>query len=81
MQVVHYKGFAIVPAPYQGQEHAGWNLNVYIRQRCDLSGQITETIFDANDAFSTREQAVDSCIQFGKNIIDGDFHDLARAHC
>jgi hypothetical protein len=37
----------------------------------DRGGELREQLCSARNAFKTRDEAVASCIQFGRDIIDG----------
>ena len=69
MTGIAYKGLDIRPAPMQLADTGKWNIELYISK--DNGSQITERKFSAGNIFKTKEEAVQHCINFGKQIIDG----------
>ena len=69
MDVVAYREFEIKASPYQLAESGDWSLNIYITHH--RGGETREKNFSAATTFKTREEAIQHCHNFGKQIIDG----------
>lgn len=69
MDVAPYKGFEIQAVPLESPDSGKWQINIQIvRHRAD---GVRSRNFSAGNSYSTREEAVKHCFQFGKQIIDG----------
>ena len=66
---VPYKEFIIEPTPDQLVDSGKWTMQVYIRH--DTGDSIKIKPFYANNTFETKEEAIQHCIEFAKQIIDG----------
>jgi len=64
-----YKDYIIRPAPLQLADSGEWNMELYIVK--DNGNEIRERKFSAGNTFKTRDEAIRHCINFGKQIIDG----------
>jgi len=69
MEKIPYKGHLIHPTPIQVPTTGEWTIHLCISKPRDDS--VTEKIFNAGNAFKTEEEAVQHCIDFGMQIIDG----------
>lgn len=69
MNGIPYKGYEIRPTPMQLADTGEWNMELYISK--DSGNEITERKFSAGNTFTTKEEAIQHCINFGKQIIDG----------
>ncbi|MFX0202438.1 MAG: DUF6566 family protein [Candidatus Hodarchaeota archaeon] len=69
MTDIIYKGYEIRPAPYQLQGSERWNINLYIA--IEKGNQRAERNFTAGSSYETKDEAIRHCINFGKQIIDG----------
>jgi len=69
MDKVLYKGYEIIPAPNQSRDSGECTINLYIV--IDKGNERTERKFFHHDTYKTREEAINQCINFGKQIIDG----------
>jgi hypothetical protein len=69
MNKIPYKGYLIRPASFHLVDTDRWNIELYISK--DRGSEITERKFSASDTFKTQEEAIQHCVNFGKQIIDG----------
>lgn len=69
MQQSQYKGYWIQPASIQLLDTGRWNMEVYIQKK--NAGSVAERKFTASDTFVTEEEAIQHCINFAEQIIDG----------
>lgn len=65
-----YKGYEIVPAPEQ-LESGEWTIRVYII--LDRRDETVRTFYTANGTADSEKEAIKRSIEFGKQIIDGNF--------
>ena len=71
MKKLHYKGFEIEATPYQLAETGLWTTHFYIwKHRGNCS---TNKEFNAANPFGDREEAIKNCLNFGKQIINGQY--------
>ena len=70
MSEIPYKGYLIHPAPLQLRDSEEWTIEICISKHRDDS--VTERKYSAGNTFKTEEEAIQHCIDFGKQIIDGD---------
>ena len=75
MNDIPYKGFLIVPTPYQLADSGKWAMQVYIRH--DTGNTVTDKPFSAGNTFETKEEATRHCLEFAKQIIDGQHSDCS----
>ncbi len=66
---VPYKGYIIEAHPHQLADGGRWSLDVTIERH--EADQVTERPFSAANLFDIEEEAVQHCINFGRQIIDG----------
>lgn len=71
MDSVPYKGYLIQAAPYQLADSSEWTINISIWH--DTGTAINIHNFSAANTFKTKEEAIQHCINFGRQIIDGKF--------
>ena len=69
MEKIPYKGYMIHPTPLQLATSGEWTIDLCISKHRD--GSVTEKKFDARNTFKTKKEAVQHCINFGMQIIDG----------
>ena len=69
MSRVEYKGYIINATLYKLAEDKGWSINIHI-ERHTGSG-MTGRSFSAANTFPTEKEAIQHCINFGMQIIDG----------
>jgi len=69
MQKIPYKGYVICPAPLQLADTSQWTIELYISREND--DEIAGRKFSAGNTFPTEQQAIQHCVDFGKQIIDG----------
>lgn len=74
MEEISYKGYLIHPAPYQLRDTGKWTIKLYISRR--ISRDIKEKAFSAANTFDTKEEAIQHCINLGRQIINGE-----HEHC
>ena len=66
---IQYKDFIIQATPYQLADSGKWAMQVYIRR--DTGDSVRSRPFSAANTFDTKDEATVHCINFGKQIIDG----------
>jgi hypothetical protein len=69
MTELPYKGYIIEALPEQLLENKKWTININIWKH--RGGNISQKPFSAPNTFVTKEEAIESCFNFGKQIIDG----------
>ncbi len=70
MNKVQYKGYEIHATPQQLRDSGNWNIHLTITK---FRGPgVTEKMFTAANTFKTQQEAIEHCINFGKQIIDGN---------
>jgi len=77
MEKVPYKGYLIHPTPLQATTSGEWTMDLCISKHRDDS--VTERKFSAGNTFKTEKEAVQHCINFGMQIIDGKSEDCTVA--
>ena len=70
MKKIPYKGYLIHPAPLQVTASGEWTIELYISK--DRGDSVTERKFSAGNTSKTKKEAIQHCIRFGKQIIDGE---------
>ncbi len=71
MSKIFYKGYQIKPTPLQSSESGEWTIDLYIG--IEKGNQYVERKFSAANTFKTKEEEIGHCINFGKQIIDGEY--------
>lgn len=66
---VGYKGYIIEAHPHQLADGGRWTSNIAIERH--EADQVTEQPFSAANLFAIGEEAVQHCINFGRQIIEG----------
>ena len=66
-----YKGFEILPRTRRRSDTGRWTTQTY------LFHLNTVQRFSCSNTFSTREEAIARCVDFGRRIIDGEVASLA----
>ena len=69
MDIIQYKGFEIRAVPRKLADGGKWQINLNIFKHTEGETKIRN--FYAADAYDTKEEAVQNCFQFGRQIIDG----------
>ena len=69
MTRAEYQGFVIDARPHQLVDDGRWSLAISI-ERHHGDGD-TVLSYSAADTFETKEEAIDYCLNFGRQIIDG----------
>lgn len=77
MESLKYKGYEIRAAPYQLADSGEWTVDILIVR--DTGPEITHKKFGAGNRYKTKEEAVQHCFNFGKQIIDGKVKDCSVA--
>jgi predicted nucleic acid-binding protein len=70
---VPYKCYLIQAAPYQLADSGEWTINISIWH--DTGSAVNIRNFSAANTFNKKEEAIQHCIIFGRQIIDGKFED------
>lgn len=69
MDTISYKGYQIQASPYQLADSGRFKITI-----CITVERGADTIlrkFSAGNTFETRQEAIEHCFTFGKQIIDG----------
>lgn len=74
MNAVLYKGYEIHPAPYQLRDSGDWTISIEIWLH--TGSELRTRNFSAANTFRTKDEAIQHCINFGKQIIDGKLENL-----
>lgn len=69
MEKLIYKGYEINAAPYQLAENNRWTINIHIWKKRGY--EAVERPFSAGNTYETKEEAIQHCLNYGKQIIDG----------
>ncbi len=69
MERIDYKGYVIQAAPYRLAESKHWTVNLYIEKH---DHRVKVRKFLAEISYPERYQAVDHCVNLGRQIIDGE---------
>lgn len=75
MEEFYYKGYLIRPSPVQLTETMYWSMELYISKHRDDA--VSEKKFTNANTFKTKNEAIQHCINFGIQIIDGYFDDCS----
>ena len=70
-----YKGYVISPVPNKVRDEEAWTLEIRI-WKDDVAGPKIRP-FSAGSTFPTREEAIEHCYRFGRQIVDGDAEGLS----
>ena len=70
MSKTSYKGYLIHPTPHQLRDSGEWTMELCISKH--TGDAVTEKKFYAGNKFKTEEKAIQHCINFGRQIIDGE---------
>ena len=73
---IKYKGYEIYARPQELQE-GGWNTNIEIVR--DAEGQRHIKPYLASNKFPTEEEAIASCLEYGRRIIDGEVPEIPQS--
>ena len=71
MKKLYYKGFEIEATPYQLADTGLWTTHIYIWKHRGQGS--TNKEFSATYPFGGRDEAIKDCLNFGKQIINGQF--------
>ena len=74
---VIYKGYRIQAVPYKLADSGEFTVNINISN--DTGSAVNIRNFSAANTFKTKEEAIQHCINFGRQIIDGKFEDCTVA--
>jgi len=77
MDKIPYKGYLIHPTPLQVTTSGEWTIELCILKHRDDS--VMERKFSAANTFKTEEEAIQHCINFGRQIIDGESENCSVA--
>lgn len=65
-----YKGYEIRPTPEFLTESEEWSSNLHIL--IHKENEVVDRQFSAADTYKSKEEAIEHCINFGRQIIDGN---------
>ncbi len=77
MDSVPYKSYLIQPTPYKLAESGEFTLNLSICH--DTGSAVNIRNFSAANTFKTEQEAIQHCIEFGRQIIDGKIENCTVA--
>jgi hypothetical protein len=63
-----YRGYVIEAKPEQLVENKQWTTDITIWKHS--GGKSTDKPYSASNTFNTKEEAIEHCFNFGKQIID-----------
>ena len=69
-----YKGYLITASPQMLVESEKWTTNIHIMK--DNGSHVTDRGFSASNQWNSEKEAIDYCINFGMQIIDGKYPDM-----
>jgi hypothetical protein len=69
MDRLTYEGYVIEATPHQLADDGRWTLNFNIERHEDDHTKVRP--FSASNTFETRAEALRHCLNFGRQIIDG----------
>ncbi len=72
---VFYKGYRIQAAPYKLTDSGEFKVNISIWR--DTGSSVNIRNFSAANTFKTKEEAIAHCINFGQQIINGEFENCS----
>ncbi len=75
MDKIQYKGFIINASPQQLVENEQWAVNVHIEKH--RGGSVSDRAFSAANTFFSKDEAIEHCLDFGRQIIDGNVIDCS----
>ena len=75
MTKMNYRGLVINPRPYQLADTGRWVVNVVIEHH--RGHAVDEKPFNASNTFETKDEAVEHCVRFGQQIVDGRYPELS----
>lgn len=70
MDSAPYKGYLIQAAPYQLADSGEFTININILH--DTGTAVNSRNFGASNAFKTEQEAIRHCMEFGRQVIDGE---------
>jgi hypothetical protein len=70
MEKIPYKGYLIHPTPLQVTTSGEWTIELCISKH--RGDSVTERKFSTGNTFKTEKEAIQHCINFGRQIIDGE---------
>jgi hypothetical protein len=71
MKEIFYKGYLITVTPDQLADNHKWTTHVVISR--DRGHSVTMKPFHASNIFDTKEQAIEHSLNFGIQIVDGQY--------
>ena len=71
MKKFHYKGFEIEAIPYNLARTGLWTTHFYIWKHQEYG--LTNKEFSTTHPFGDKEEAIENCFSFGKQIINDQF--------
>jgi len=74
MEALHYKGYQIQAIPYRISDSSPWRMKTSI-SRPTTGEALSARSFYARNSFNTREEALQHCLIFGMQIVDGEYPD------
>ena len=69
MDTINYKGYQIRAIPYQLAESGRWTINIDVA--VERGGETKWRKFSTGNTFETKQEAIQHCFNFGRQIIDG----------
>jgi hypothetical protein len=69
MAAIQYKGYEIRAVPNRLADSGDWSLDILIVR--DTGTEIKHRKFSGSNRYKTKDEALQHCFNFGKQIIDG----------
>ena len=67
-----YKGVKIEATPNEAADGSGWTTQVQLVD--DTGASATNRTYEAGNRWPTKEEAIGRCIEYGKQIVDGELN-------
>ena len=75
MEAIHYKGFQIRAIPYRTSDSSAWRMKTNISRHME-EFRLTKSFY-ARNSFNFRDEALQHCLIFGMEIVDGEYPDCS----
>jgi hypothetical protein len=75
MEAIHYKGFQIRAIPYRTSDSSAWRMKTSISRHME-EFRLAKSFY-ARNSFNTRDEALQHCLIFGMEIVDGEYPDCS----
>jgi len=69
-----YRGYLITASPQKLAESEKWTTNIHIMK--DYGSHVTDRGYSSANQWDSEKEAIDHCIDFGKQIIDSKYPNM-----